>query len=64
MSHNIIPTKMRARNIENGRLELLHLDSFACLTFGVVPWECYVDDGPDGGLEVDLADFDMFEAIQ
>jgi hypothetical protein len=61
MSLNIIPRKMKARHIDTGAWETLHLDVMALGWLGI-PWECYVDDGPDGGEQVDLDDFDSFEA--
>jgi len=61
MSLNIIPRKMKARHIDTGEWETLHLDDVA-LNWLCIPWECYVDDGPDGGEQVDFDDFDSFEA--
>jgi hypothetical protein len=61
MTLNIIPQKMKARHIDTGAWETLHLDEVA-LYWLCIPWECYVDDAPDGVDQVDFSDFDSFEA--
>jgi hypothetical protein len=53
---------MKARHIDTGEWETLHLDDLAWSIWHMPPWRCYVDDGPDGGREVDFDDFDSFEA--
>jgi hypothetical protein len=63
MSLNVIPKTMKARHFETGEWQVLHCDTDALYTWCVRPWRCYVDDGPDGGFGVDLADFDMFEGV-
>jgi hypothetical protein len=61
-NHNIIPRKMRARHIETGAWETLHLDDIGWSYWGQPPATCYVDDGPDGGEQIDFDDYDSFEA--
>lgn len=61
-NRNIIPRKMKARHIETGAWETLHLDDLAWSYWGQPPATCYVDDGADGGEQVNLADYDSFEA--
>lgn len=53
---------MKARHIDTGAWETLHLDDLAWSYWGQPPATCYVDDGPDGGDQVDFDDFDSFEA--
>jgi hypothetical protein len=61
-NHNVIPRKMKARHIDTGAWETLLLDALAWSYWGQPPATCYVDDGPDGGEQVDFDDFDSFEA--
>lgn len=62
MTFNIIPRRMKARHIDTGAWETLHLDDWAWSYWNLPPENCYFDEQPDGGNEVDLGDFDSFEA--
>lgn len=62
MSLNIIPRAMKARIFSTDIWDTLHLDDMAWSHWCQPPETCYVDDGPDGGEQVDLDDYDSFEA--